>query len=157
MKKKKNKKKQNIQWSYDLQKRTQRKWEKESRLIAVSLTPVSRYQEFGLTLRSYDVRRARSDIGNRQAWDEYRIGFLLNLEVKFRPLLHLPSVYPPTAAAWLIVTDTWCRFPWRVLAESNRLQNMCCCFSGFAFRNCGHDLSCGLRRRDLWYNDFSNE
>ena len=30
-------------------------------------------------------------------------------------------------------------------------------FTGFAFRNCGYDLSCGLRERDLWYNDLWNE
>ena len=30
-------------------------------------------------------------------------------------------------------------------------------FSGFAFRNCGYDLSCGLRKRDLRYNDLRNE
>ena len=37
---------------------------------------------------------------------------------------------------------------------------MCYCFSGFAFRNCGWNLSCSLRERekkDLWYNDLWNE
>ena len=33
----------------------------------------------------------------------------------------------------------------------------CVVFAGFAFRNCGYDLSCGLRKRDLWYNDLWNE
>ena len=28
----------------------------------------------------------------------------------------------------------------------NRLQNKCYCFSGFAFRNCRHNLSCSLRK-----------
>ena len=31
---------------------------------------------------------------------------------------------------------------------------MCYCFSGLAFQNCGYDLSCGFRKRDLWYNDL---
>ena len=34
---------------------------------------------------------------------------------------------------------------------------MCYRFSEFVFRNCGHDLSCGLRKRDLWYNYLWNE
>ena len=32
----------------------------------------------------------------------------------------------------------------------NRLQNMCCCFSGFAFRNGGWSLSFGWRKKDWW-------
>ena len=39
----------------------------------------------------------------------------------------------------------------------NMFQNMYYCFSGFAFRNCGYNWSCGLRIRDLWYNDLWNE
>ena len=37
------------------------------------------------------------------------------------------------------------------LRNINRLQNMCYCFCGFAFRNCGYNLSCVLKkkRRDL--------
>ena len=36
----------------------------------------------------------------------------------------------------------------------NRFQSMCYCFSGFAFRGCGWNSSCGLRKRDLWYIMF---
>ena len=34
---------------------------------------------------------------------------------------------------------------------------MCYCFSGFACRNCGSNLSYGLRKRTLWRNDLWNE
>ena len=46
----------------------------------------------------------------------------------------------------------------QVLALSARgIQNMCYCFSGFAFRNIGYDSSCGLRKRNSWYIDLWNE
>ena len=40
----------------------------------------------------------------------------------------------------------------------NRRQDICNYFSGFAFRNCGNNLSCGLRKkkRDLWCNGLWN-
>ena len=31
------------------------------------------------------------------------------------------------------------------------------CLFGFAFRDCGYNLSCRLRKEDLWYNDLWNE
>ena len=39
----------------------------------------------------------------------------------------------------------------------NTLQNICYCFSGFGFQNCEQNLTCGLREKDLWYNDLWNE
>ena len=39
----------------------------------------------------------------------------------------------------------------------NKLQNMCYCISGFAFRNCGYNLSCGLRKGHLSSDDLWNE
>ena len=39
----------------------------------------------------------------------------------------------------------------------NKLQKMCYCISGFAFRNCGYNLSCGLRKGHLSSDDLWNE
>ena len=39
----------------------------------------------------------------------------------------------------------------------NSFENMFYWFSGFVFRNCGYNLSCGLRRRAVWSNDLWND
>ena len=40
----------------------------------------------------------------------------------------------------------------------NRLQNLLCyCFSEFVVQNYEYNLSRGLRKRDLWYNDLWDE
>ena len=46
----------------------------------------------------------------------------------------------------------WMQVPVLSVCGIFGLQDMCYCFSGFVFRNCGYDLSCGLIKTDLWYN-----
>ena len=89
----------------------------------------------------------------------YCQGFLSCLFLPFRSIhRHFPKICPELICSCVIaVANTGsCAGPQNKIGHLlgagspvecswniNRLQNMCYCFAGFAFRNCGYNLSCG--------------